>query len=302
MNENNKLDDLLNNFSSKLSILNQYGISLLSYIGQKGPLKTEYVPVVCSLRHTMELLEGIAVLIRNQLADPSMLLLRGVFESVIQTLFILDKDVEIRGRSFMYYDLLNQIDWIEKMDSSSQKGKELQAWIQKDIYLNGTNFSKPTDTDKHLSDLINQKGILDYAVIHAEYENQKANGRKIKNWFSLFNGPQNIEQVAADINLGGTYQIFYRHLSESVHGTGVVKGKIIAKNGKGVILDIKAPDNIQYVVSTSISVSIILLKKIIDSLCPEKDKEWTEFYINEIREVFLRATEGAYIKINNKLV
>jgi len=118
----------------------------------------------------------------------------------------------------------------------------------------------------------------------------------------MYGGHQNVEQVAADVGLGGTYQIFYRHLSQSVHGVGIVRGKIVAERGKGAILDIKAPDNIQYVVSTSISVSFLLLKKIIEVMCPEKGQEFTEFYVREIRDVYLRASENKYIKIKKEIV
>jgi hypothetical protein len=300
--EDDKLNKLLIMFSSKLSLLSNNGLALLKHLSQTGPIKSEYIPIVLSLRHAMELLEGISALIRNQLADPALLLLRGLFESVVQTLFILAKDTENRAMSFMYFDLLNNIDWHEKLEPTSQKGKELAAWITKDIYLNSTKFNKPPDFDASLSALISQKTISDYSKVHCEYEKHKSSGKKVKKWFSLFGGPQSIEQVAADVGIGGTYQIFYRHLSESVHGVGIVRGKIVAEGGKGKIPDIRAPDKIQYVVSTSISISFLLLQKIIEVMCPEKVQEFNEFYIKEIREVYLRASESKYIEIKKETV
>jgi hypothetical protein len=300
--KDDSLDKLLSILSSRLSLLSNYGLAILKNLGQAGPMESEHIPVVLSLRHTMELLEGISILIRNQLADPALLLLRGMFESVIQTLFILAKNTKNRGLSFLYFDLLNNIGWHEKLDPSSQKGKEFMAWMKKDTYLNSIKFSKPPDFDVRLSTLISQKNIPEYSKVHAEYEKQKLSGKKVKNWFSLFSGYQSIEQVAADIGLGGTYQIFYRHLSESVHGIGIVRGKFLAEGGKGAIMDIRSPHNIQYVVSTSISVSFQLLKKIIEVMCPEKVQEFGDFYIREIREVYLRASEANYIEIINETV
>lgn len=294
---NDKLYKLLNMFSTKLSLFGNFGFEILKHIGQKDSIKTEYIPIVLSLRHTVELLEGISVLMKNQLADPALLLLRGLFESVIQALFILAQDTEKRGLSFMHFDLLNNIDWHEKLDPSSQKGKEFIAWMKKDLYLNSTNFNKPPDFEAKLSNLIEQKNIPEYSEIHAEYEKQKSSGKRVKNWFSLFSNCRSIEQVAADIGLGGTYQIFYRHLSESVHGVGIVRDKIIAKNGKGKILDIKLPNNIQYVVSISISVFYQLLARIIEVMCPDMTQKFKEFYKKEIREVYLNASESKYIEI-----
>ena len=231
--EDDKLNKLLSMFSSRLSLLSNTGLAILDHLSQAETIKSEHIPIILSLRHTMELLEGISVLIRNQLADPALLLLRGMFESVVQTLFILAEDTENRGIAFLYFDLLNNIDLYEKLDPSSQKGKEFKAWMTKDVYLKSAKFDKPPDLDTSLSTLISQKTISEFSKVNAEYEKHKLNGKKVRNWFSLFGGHQSIEQVAADVGLGGTYQIFYRHLSESVHGTGIVRGKIVAKGGRG---------------------------------------------------------------------
>ena len=299
-NQGNKdLDNLLSMFSSKLSLLSNYGLELLKQITQVVPLKTEYIPIVLSLRHTMELLEGISALIKNQLADPSLLLLRGMFESIIQTSYILDKDTEKRGVTFMYFDLLNNIDWHEKIDASSQKGKAFLSSMKNDIYTGSMEFNKPADFDANLAFLKKNRKLPHYSEVHEEYEKRKLSGKKVKKWFSLFDGPQSIEQVAVNIGLGGTYQILYRRLSEPTHGTGIIRGKIFSDAGKGSILDIKGPQNIQFVVSISISLTGHLFLKIIDFMFPEKRREYTEFYIKEIREVALRLAKQDYIKINN---
>jgi len=178
--QEDKLDELLSMFSSRLSLLSKNGLAILIHLSQAGPIKSEHIPILLSLRHTMELLEGISALIRNQLADPALLLLRGLFESVIQALYILAEDTENRGISFMYFDLLNNIDWHEKLDSSSQKGKEFRAWMTKDVYLKSIKFNRPLDFDTTLSALFSQKNISEYSKVHAEYEKQKLSGKKSK--------------------------------------------------------------------------------------------------------------------------
>jgi len=298
-NQNNeKLNKLLDMFSSKLTLLSNYGLELMKQLAQTGPLKTEHIPIVLSLRHSMELLEGISILIKNNLADPSLFLLRGIFESVIQTSYILDKDTCKRGTAFMYYDLLNNIEWHENIDVTTQKGRSFLSLLEKDIYTRSMKLNKPEDYNEKLASLKKQRKNSTYSEVHAEYEKQKLHGKRVNKWFSLFNGPKNIEQVATNVGLGGTYQIFYRQLSEAVHGTGIIRGKVFSDAGKGSILDIKAPYNIQYVVSTSISLSGHLFLKIIDSMCPEKRPEYRDFYIREIREISLRVSKQDYIKIN----
>jgi len=93
--QEDKLNELLSMFSSRLSLLSKNGLAILIHLSQAGPIKSEHIPILLSLRHTMELLEGVSALIRNQLADPALLLLRGLFESVIQALFILAEDTAI---------------------------------------------------------------------------------------------------------------------------------------------------------------------------------------------------------------
>jgi len=295
--EEAKLEALLGMFSGKISTLSKFGLNLLVEVSEGKSLKTEHIPVVMSLRHSMELLEGIGTLLRENLADPAMLLLRGLMESVLQVVFILEKETEQRGKAFMYFDVLNRIANAEKIDKTTDRGKEFAGWIAKDKNLKNTVFTMPANLQVELDELRGQKLISDFKQVHKEYENKKSQGIKIKNWFAMFGGPKTIEQLAQQVGYAGVYQILYRHLSESVHGVGVVSGKIESENGKGSIRDIKSPDHIEYVFSMSIFFGITLIQNITEILASHRKQAFVDLYVQELREAFQRSSGNQYIDI-----
>jgi hypothetical protein len=238
--------------------------------------------------------------LKGNLADPAMLLLRGLMESTLQVLYILEKETDQRGKAFMYFDALNRLAQSEKLDEATARGKEFASWIAKDKYLKNTVFNVPPTLQREIVELKAQLLISDYAQVHKEYEKESSRGKKIKNWFSLFGGPSSIEQLALRIGFGGVYQILYRHLSESVHGVGVVSGKMESKNGLGAIRHTHAPDHIEYVFSTTIFFAFTLIQSALKELAPEKQGSFGELYIKELREPFIRASANQYIDIKRQ--
>jgi hypothetical protein len=292
-----KLKALLNHFHSKLEQLNQYGMEFITKISKLGSLNTEDVPIILSIRHEMELIDAIGVLIKNNLADPCLLLVRGLFESILQVMYILDNDSEKRGKAFMYFDLLKNIEWHEKLDKSTNKSKEFFAKIEKDKLLRKTVLNTPPDLDKRISLLRGQCKQSSFIETHREYEKQREKGKNIKHWYSIYNGPKNIEQLAQHLKYDGLYNIFYRQSSEAVHGISIVRNKIAAQNGKGFILSTRLPNNIEFIVSITISLWAMVMGEIIVKKYPKMQKEFMDFYIKEIRNIAIKVSNNKFIKI-----
>jgi hypothetical protein len=117
----------------------------------------------------------------------------------------------------------------------------------------------------------------------------------------MFNGPQTLDQLAWVLKLSGTYEILYRHLSESAHSTGIIKGKIVAKDGKGFMLGTRQADNIQFVFSITISLSCFMITRIIENKFPQARNEFKDFYTREIQDLFQKISHEELIKIERPL-
>jgi hypothetical protein len=291
---------LLNQFRSCLDNLNQYGLQLIKKYTENTSIKTGDIPIYMSLRHQMEIIDAIGVLISKGLADPCLTLLRSLFESFLQVEYILENDSEQRGRSFIYFEKLKEIEWFEKLDISTHKGKDFIAKINNDKILTRDGFQKPPGSDQILSDLRAQLKTSEFLKIHTEFEKQRKS-QKIKHWYSMFNGPQTLDQLAWVLKLSGTYEILYRHLSESAHSTGIIKGKIVAKDGKGFMLGTRQADNIQFVFSITISLSCFMITRIIENKFPQARNEFKDFYTREIQDLFQKISHEELIKIERPL-
>jgi hypothetical protein len=56
-------------------------------------------------------------------------------------------------------------------------------------------------------------------------------------WYTLFNGPGSLEELAAKVGYPALYEILYRGFSPSSHGNNIVPGKISFPDGPQVNLE-----------------------------------------------------------------
>ena len=84
------------------------------------------------LRHLLGLTDAVAMLVRSSVIEPCDLLLRGAYEAELSLLWILEEDTERRGTTFLYFHHRRQLASLEKMDSNTSIGKDLQKAIMAD--------------------------------------------------------------------------------------------------------------------------------------------------------------------------
>jgi hypothetical protein len=80
-------------------------------------------------------------------------------------------------------------------------------------------------------------------------------------WYALFEGPSNIQKLAESAGYHAHYEILYRNLSKSTHGTDIYDGTITTDtNGFAQIYQIRLPFEAETVVGfcTSLSATIFL--------------------------------------------
>lgn len=126
----------------------------------------------------------------------------------------------------------------------------------------------------------------EYQLINAEYETTKKR-KKNASWYTLFNGPDNLEQLAMTQRLEGLYEVLYRTWSKTTHGTDIIQGKL-SKNSRGQveIIQIRLPDEAQFIALNCFNLALLTFDKFIDRRLPEKSQEFKLWYAT-IRSYYL---------------
>lgn len=282
-----EINAILKYFSDSINEVVNYGTHLLKWIAESPSQGDQKLPTIMFFRSLLEKADSISILIKNSSIDSSKIILRSLFETHLSISYLNENYTEDRSMAFLVWNSKNIIKANRAFIKGNQEFKELQSRVEKD-----GNFLTVED----LENLPSAKPIIDtqlsllnkpeYKRVEKEYERTK---KLIKNpsWYSLFNGPKSIEQLAKDLNMSTFYPLLYRPWSGSVHGTDIINGKI-AKNENSVeadgkvgasIIQLRLPTDSQQVTAFTLIFLFMTYKELIEKIIPDKRQDYFKWYL-----------------------
>ncbi len=285
----------LEKLSSSVDNVVDFGTNILKWECDKMQSGDEYLIPILFFRNILELADSISILVKNSSVDPAKLLLRTLLENIFGLEYILEKKKKNRALSYNVWLAHRDIKFCEKLDKSSQVGKQLAGELKKDLHV------KELEDNKSIVELVKSNSIKIlklplYESIEFEYQRTKS---IIKNpmWYSLFNGPRDTEQLAKRLNHHTLYEIIYRTLSNSVHATDILKGKIVANlNGQTDIIQIRYPKDAQNISVHTLNLLLMTFMNFIPKQLPNKQDDFYAWY-KEFRIIYTDLRENELFKI-----
>jgi hypothetical protein len=297
--DNQELLKTLDRFADLVQETVNFGTHVLDWELGSTSGGDETAPITLSLRHILELLDSVSINIRNSCIDPCKLLLRGALESFFGVAYILETDTTRRAMAFMATYSNQRLRTYRRFDQTSEQGKEYRNLLKKDRLAGDMIVSVPPSLVK--SAIANLESLLTkpaYKEANAEYQKQKKSGSGNPYWYSLHGGPKNIEKLADHLKLQAMYHILYRQWSSASHGTDIIQGKISAQSeGQAAILQLRLPTDAQVLTSLAVTIGLELFQAIIKHYVPARMDDYRAWYTIEIREVYLRLSQGKIIQI-----
>jgi hypothetical protein len=291
------LMNLLSKFSSVIDDAVNFGTNLLKWDAERKLKGDENLLPLLFLRNILELADSISILIKNSSIEACKPLLRSLIENTFGLEYLLEKKTKERALSFIVWQTHKNIKLHEKQDSSTPKGKHFKKELEKDKLLKDATefFDKPLlkEAIKNARDLL---ALPKYALIEKEYTSAISTKRNL-NWYSLFNGPENIEQLAKYLNRHAFYEIFYRSYSGDVHTTNVFQKKVVHnEDGTASIIQIRYPEEAQSITSNSLNIIFIANTIYYKARLPERKSDFNIWY-SELRIPFQELLANKFIKI-----
>jgi hypothetical protein len=279
-----------------------FGTHVLEWCSESQILKEDCaIPVLLLFRHSLELLDSISILIAQGLADPCKILLRCLFESIMSIEYILQQDSEQRAMAFLVGHLKDKRNWYLKTTPGSQEYDYLVQAFQKDKLVKTPKTPpqiKVTEAIQNLDRLLNKSKYCEAAK---EYDRLKHDKKRTPNWYHLFGGPKNFEQLADRLCHSAFYEILYRSWSGPTHGTDVINKKI-SKGEQGFcsIIQIRFPSYSQTATILAITFSRHVFRILTDFYKPDYKSKIDEWYLKEIQDLQKWLTSGEIIKCHPK--
>ncbi len=166
-------------------------------------------------QHIIEMTDGIEVLIANGCSGPAVPLLRSNLEALLFLEFMLKEDYKRRSLSWLCSYVHKRIETYELRDPSTQRRKGLKTTLEREGGIEAPDFD-PSQKAANLKAILNKE----LPTIEAEYQRQK---HKSPNWYSLFNGPHDLCELAIHLDRAELYNLLYRKWSSTMHATDATR-------------------------------------------------------------------------------
>lgn len=248
--------------------------------------------------HGLAILDSISVLVGVGAFEPAKNLLRGLLETTFSSIYMLQNDTKNRAWSFLLCAEHKEIKWWEKTDPNSPQGASFIQRIQNDKRLSHFRLPQIPNLQQKLADFDKRFNGQEFQHIEVEYQkikNLNPKKKTLPEWYTLFSGKfdssknknvyiTNIAELAGAIGCSTLYEVCYRYYSEAVHGSDIIKGRIIdAEDGSGTMAPIRNAQHADQVVGMTLNVGLLLIETMVDYFMPKNKHIYKEWYMTEIR-------------------
>ncbi len=285
----------LEKLSSAIDNAVDFGTHLLKWQADKLQEGDHHLVPILFFRNILELADAISILIRNSSVDPAKPLLRSLLENSFGLEYLLEKDQKNRALSYNVWMAHKDLKFCEKLNESSQVGKQFSGEIKKDQHV------KEFKRNASLLEAVKQNSLELlklplYEWIEKEYQ-RTYKVRKNPKWFALFDGPNDIEQLAKRLNHHTLYEIAYRNLSNNVHATDVMKSKLASnKNGQTDIIQIRFPKDAQNITVHTLNFLLMTYINFYEKKLPDKKVDFSNWYL-EFQVIYRELRENKLFRI-----
>lgn len=253
----------------------------------------EDLPILMSTLHVVEMADGVEILLGSSSVHPAKLLLRSMLEGTMSIQYILKSDSKRRSFAWLVARAHRRLSAYEAMSPNTQAGKQLRGLLTKDelqLNLEAISDSELTAAIDNLRGLLKQDN---YREGEAEYRRIKKKLKRNPEWFSLYDGPTSIRDLAGHLRQLSSYQFLYRTWSELTHAGDA--GRWLTKTAAGgpAFFAIRSPQDLLQVANYAVTFLLTCIQAISARFTPQEN--FGPWYIDEVSIRYLRLTG---IKLN----
>ncbi|MDO6744074.1 DUF5677 domain-containing protein [Tenacibaculum soleae] len=297
LNRDKNLILIQNHCSNLLKEVINYATHYLQFdIKVKRLGKNNHIPTLI-FRNILELSDSISILIKESSIEPCKILLRSLLENILTLIYMLEGDEKLNSLCYIVVNTNREIKKINKFINTEQGSKYFKLRMEKDeLNLDFDYFINHPDMIKNKKTKLSLLNQPEFKPVQEEYiRTLKEKRNNNPKWYSLYDGPKNISELAEKLNKTIQYDFFYSKFSDSVHGQDVLKGMVYSGKGQGQIIQIRNFKDTQSVTSNTVSLLLEIFNIYILKRVPHKEKEFKNWY-KTIRNDFLDLNNRKYFK------
>lgn len=244
----------------------------------------ENLGILMPFHHAIEMLDGAEVLLDQSCVVASHATLRSAFEASLGVRYVLQDDMQRRALCYVAGDIRERIRWYEEHDPDTNRGANFHAEMGIDA---NSDYPMPVLEDVRRG-AASLREMLDgelYSAINEEYE-RAGERRRRPAWYSLFNGPQNVRELAKRLGKLDDYLIMYRRWSLTAHATDLYRQLTKLADGTGpAVRVIRSPWGIADAYELACQIGVEITSPVLAHYRPGESKRFAKWYLTEVGPV-----------------
>lgn len=246
--------------------------------------ENEDVAAMSLYRHVIEMTDGVAVLISQSCAYPSIPLVRSAFEALISIDYIIENDgtYVTRSLSWLVGYMHQRIRMYELLDPTTTRGQGFQQAISTDDFVQAIPLPEKADIDSAIANLQSLLATPQFATIDGDF--RALQGRKY--WYRLYGGPNDLRELAHRVGKSALYDFMYRHWSRVSHAQDFEPFVAKAADGQGAIRPIRDPGEMKNSANFAATIFLTATIAMIRKFRPGEDI--ATWYEREVRPRYVR--------------
>lgn len=252
--------------------------------------ENEDLAVLILYLHIIEMTDGVEVLVSQSCPVPAIPLVRSLFEALLSIEYILEADYVRRSLSWLADYVRKRLAFYESLDPSTTRGRSFQKALSADKVVRNVTLPDPTEVQKAIANLQNLLARPQFQSIEAEFSKYKSKHKRRPNWYRLFGGPSNLQELARHLNKNAQYEFLYRSWSTISHAHDLSRFITRTTEGDPAIRGLRDPSQIKDVAIFAASFILNATRLVLGKFRPAEDI--AKWYKREVRERFLLITRS----------
>lgn len=216
-----QIPEVLDKYSDNLNLLIDKTCNTLTRYLEQGLKGDDKIVPALFLRNAIEQADGISVMLKNSAIEPIKPLNRVLLENMLQLEYIVSDNITERSYAFLVGNVRNDLKNYLKLKVGTKENTAFASFFEKDALMKNNPKTDESSVDKQIALFHKILGEDGYKEANVEYN-------KLKNphWYTLYDGPKTIREMAERQNKIVLYEIFYRTLSQNIHNTAIFNSKV----------------------------------------------------------------------------
>jgi hypothetical protein len=261
-----------------------YGLALFARCSIRPEGDDENLMILFTYRHLLEMLDSVLIQIAECSPAPAALQLRAMFEALLTLEYVTSDKSKTRQRALAY---LYQVERQRRtfyltLDPNTPEGKTLLEYISSDPYSKDFKPAQVPDLAERLKEIDDLVDTPDLQVIANEYRRTRKTLKRQPHWYSLYDGPTSIKDLARLLKRGASYAILYKEWSERTHSVDAIDRSLTHDSSGPSARPLRDATELNYSVDFAITFAIAASRCLIGTYRPDEEPAFSNWIATEI--------------------